>query len=180
MFIVGENLKKLAKQHRIVNDIRDVDDTCIELKLFNVIKRMHLPEEGCILKYGEKIPQECIKKEEIYDELLIPPKGCVLACSSQVITIPNGYMGLVQTKGTLARMFVFAQCSDAQIDSGYHGRITFELYNASPFSIVLRAGQRVANLYILSASDKNVNSYEGKYNEAMEPTVPIYNTIGNY
>ena len=69
---------------------------------------------------------------------------------------------------------MFAQCSDAQIDSGYKGRITFELFNASPFDIVLRAEQSVANLYILSASDKKVNEYEGKYNRAMEPTVPRY------
>lgn len=179
MFIVGENLKQLTKQYKIVNDIRDVDETCIELKLFSVIKRLVLPQNTSknnhILKYGDSIPREYIKKEKIYDRgLKIPSKGCVLACSSQVVHIPRGYMGLVQTKGTLARMFMFAQCSDAQIDSGYKGRITFELFNASPFDIVLRAEQSVANLYILSASDKKVNEYEGKYSRAMEPTVPRY------
>lgn len=174
MFIVGENLKELTNQFNIVDDIRDVSETCIELKLHRVIKRMNVTEKHDMLKYGERIPKECVKAEDILEKgLIIEPKEALLACSSQCVTIPQGYMGMIQTKGSLARLFVFIQCSDSQVDSGFKGRVTFELYNASEFKISIQAEQKVANLYILPVSDKNVGLYKGKYNNAGEPTIQL-------
>lgn len=80
---------------------------------------------------------------------------------------------MIQTKGSLARLFVFIQCSDSQVDSGFKGRVTFELFNASEFKISIQAEQKVANLYILPVSDKNVGLYKGKYNNAEEPTIQL-------
>lgn len=172
MFVVGDNLKELVKRYCIVDDVRDIEETCIELKLHEIIKRFKVPKRIKTIKYGEVIPDELIVRENIRDRgMLIKPKETVLACSKQKVFLPQGFMGMVQTKGSLARMFVFAQCSDSQIDSGFCGRITFELFNASPFNIVLNEGQKVVNLYIMMASDKNVKMYQGKYNNADEPTV---------
>lgn len=172
MFIVGNNLKELVKKYQIVDDVRDVGETCIELKLHNIIKRLITTQSTNTLKYGERIPSECIRKENITEHgIVIEPKEALLACSSQRVIIPKGYMGMVQTKGSLARLFVFAQFSDSQVDSGFSGRITFELFNASNFNIILQEGQKIANLYLIPASDKNVNSYKGKYNNASEPTI---------
>ena len=174
MFIVGENLKQLVKKYNIISDPRDVEETCIELRLCKIIKKLTPTKNVTMLRYGEHIPKECVMKAEIEENgLIIEPLGTILACSDQVITIPQGYMGMVQTKGSLARMFVFAHCSDFQVDSGFKGRITLELYNASQFGILLREGQKVANLYILPVSDKNVKEYQGKYNNADEPTIQI-------
>lgn len=172
MFIVGENLKELVKQHEIVKDIRDVSETCIELKLNRKIKRICKADGIDILRYGERIPSECILEEDIFETgLTIKSKEALLACSYQSVHIPQGYMGIVQTKGSLARMFVFAQCSDFQVDSGFKGYITFEFYNASDFDIYIQCGQKVVNLYILSASDKNIIPYQGKYSGFLEPTI---------
>ena len=174
MFIVGDNLRELVQKYNIVDDMRDVEETCIELRLCKNIKKLITTEKIRILRYGESIPKECVKIEEIpEDGLLLKPSETVLACSNQRVIIPQGYMGIVQTKGSLARMFVFSHCSDFQVDSGFSGRITLELYNASQFGILLREGQKVANLYILPVSDKNVRKYQGKYNNADEPTIQL-------
>lgn len=173
MFVVGNNLRELVRNYKIIDDIRDVEETCIELKLYKVVKRLRVTSNVTSLKYGETIPKEVIEKETIKEDgLCMEPGDAVLACSNQKVYLPQGYMGMVQTKGSLARMFVFAQCSDSQIDSGFSGRITFELFNASPFNIVISKGQKIANLYIITASDKNMKLYCGKYNNATEPTVP--------
>lgn len=174
MFVLGDNLIELSKKYSIVDNIKDIDDTCIELRLDRIIKRIQ-PVEGInTLKYGEEIPIRCVKREYINEKgLILKPNDCVLACSMQSINIPCGYMGWVQTKGSLARMFVFAHCSDSQIDSGFRGKITFELYNASKFDIIIKAGQKIVNLYIVSASDKNIIPYVGKYCNAMEPTIQL-------
>lgn len=174
MLIVGKNLEQLVEKYRITENIKDVDTTCIELRLDRTVKRLCATIRNRTLRYGERIPGECIKVSDIgKDGLLLRPAEPVLACSQQKIVIPPGYMGLVQTKGSLARMFVFAQFSDAQIDSGFSGKITLELFNASPFNILIQEGQKIANLYIIKASDKNVKLYEGKYQYAQEPTIQI-------
>lgn len=174
MFIVGINLKELVEKYNVVEDVRDVEETCIELGLYSIVKKLCNTKDIDTLKYGEKIPEQCIMRENISENgLKIKPGETILACSSQYIFVPQGYMGMIQTKGSLARLFVFAQCSDLQIDSGFRGRVTFELYNASNFNILLQENQKVANLYLMPVSDKNVKMYEGKYNNADEPTIQI-------
>lgn len=174
MFIVGKNLRQLVEKYNVVDDARDVEETCIELKLHKIIKRICIPQRDIILKYGDQVPNEYIKKDDISEGgLIIKPHEALLACSKQRVIIPRGYMGMVQTKGSLARLFVFVQCSDPQVDSGFAGNITFELYNASNFKILLQEGQKIANLYLLPVSDKNVNLYKGKYNGATEPTIQL-------
>lgn len=174
MFIVGVNLKELVEKYKVVEDVRDVEETCIELRLYKIIKKLCTTNGIGTIRYGEKIPEECIEREDITEKgLIIKPQETVLACSSQRIFIPQGYMGMIQTKGSLARLFVFAQCSGFQIDSGFKGRVTFELYNASKFDILLQKNQKVANLYLMPVSDKNVKLYEGKYNNADEPTIQM-------
>jgi hypothetical protein len=172
MFVVGNNLRELVQKHNIVENVNDVDETCIELRLHKVIRRFHITNTIDTLKYGDPIPKEIGIKETVGNEgLTLKPNETVLACSKQQIFLPQGFMGMVQTKGSLARMFVFAQCSDSQIDSGFRGRVTFELFNASPFNIIINKGQKIANLYIMMGSDKNVKKYQGKYNLADEPTL---------
>lgn len=174
MFVVGRNLEELAEKYKIVDDIRDVDETCIELRLNKIVKRIKVTGENNMLKYGEKIPDEYVINEDISKSgLIIKPKEALLACSKQRIIIPRGYMGMIQTKGSLARMFVFVQCSDPQVDSGFIGNVTFEFFNASDFNVLLQEGQKVANLYLMPVSDKNVNIYKGKYNNATEPTIQL-------
>lgn len=170
MLIVGENLKQLIKQYEMVDKKDCYDETCIALRLgSNVIalksKKIHT------LTYGEEIPKSCIKKKKIKEDgLIIPPKGSILACSNEYVKIPMGYFGLIQTKGSLARLFVFVNCSDGQIDPGYEGTITFELYNASPFNIKIRRLEKVANLYIFKTSTNNTKKYSGKYRGKHWPT----------
>lgn len=174
MFIVGENLRQLVNKHSIVDNLRDVEETCIELKLHHIVKRITPAKANRTLKYGERIPNAWIKDEDIKSKgLCIKPYEALLACSSQIVFIPQGYMGMIQTKGSLARLFVFIHFSDSQVDSGYRGRITFEMFNAATFNVLLHEGQKVANLYILPVSDKNVKPYKGKYNNADEPTIQL-------
>lgn len=170
MLIVGENLRELIRQHQIVNKKNCYDETCISLRLGNYIielseKKIHT------LTYGEEIPGNCIKKKKIEaDGLIIPPHGTILACSNEYVKMPTGYFGLIQTKGTLARLFVFVNCADGQVDPGYEGTLTFELFNASPFNIRIRRLEKIANLYIFKTSCKNIKKYNGKYGGNSKPT----------
>jgi dCTP deaminase len=176
MLIVGDNLKELMSQYKIVTPQNSSYDTnCICLSLDKSIISITPPEEeeNSIITYGSEIPKNWINEKVLDYEhgLILDPKMSVLACSFEKINIPSGYFGLLQTKGSLARLFVSINCSDGQVESGFNGKITFEMCNFSDFRIRLRPGDRVGSLFIFKTSSKNVNSYQGRYNLSDKPTI---------
>lgn len=175
MIIVGDNLKDLISQHKIIdNPASSFDDTSICLTLDNSIIRI-IPDEDTILTYGSVIPESWIKEDtiNINEGIVLDPKQTVLACSQEIVRIPLGYFGLLQTKGSLARLFVSLHCSDSQIEPGFCGKITFEICNFSNMKIRLLPKQKVGDLFLLKASTKHVNPYNGKYQNADKPTIQL-------
>lgn len=174
MIVIGENLAQLMKQHKMVDREMCYDETCIQLSLGETCIRLCPSNGNDILTYGERVPDGYIKRYDLdADGLLIEPKAAVLASSAERVFMPQGYMGLLQTKGSLARLCVSLHFSDGQIDSGFKGKVTFEIFNASDFRIRIRKFQPVGNLYILKASTKKHKSYSGKYAEADGPTIQL-------
>ena len=117
--------------------------------------------------YGHTIPQDW-KKSEVIDQngLLLSPGACVLACSRQRIRIPLGYFGLIQTEGSLARLFVGVQISDGQVEGGYQGKVTFELVNLANYSVILPVDSPISQLFIFKTSTRDYKPYAGRYNKA--------------
>jgi len=127
-----------------------------------------------MLTYGEELPEACIRSFILDGEgLILQPKTAILASSAETVCMPQGYMGLLQTKGSLARLCVSLHFSDGQVDPGFKGRITFEIFNASDFQIRIRKFQAVGNLYILKTSTKNQKPYSGRYAGVSGPTVQM-------
>lgn len=174
MLVVGENLKQLIEQFDIVDDDKCFDNTSISLKLHKSIIKLEQDdyEEDVIITYGDEIPERFIKRCEIPSEgVIIPPKSCILACSDEHVSIPEGYFGFLQTKGSLARLFVSLSCTDGQVDPGFKGNITFEICNLSNFSVRLKARQKVGQLFIFKTSTNHVKLYNGRYQNAKGPTI---------
>lgn len=171
MLIVGENLHSLIKQEHICNE-KNFDNTCISLSLGTQAIWLK-PSENCdTLVYGDDIPEECIVKDSISEKgIIIPPHSAVIAASCERINMPIGYFGLVQTKGSLARMMVSVHFSDGQLDPGFNGNVTFEIMNGSDFSIQLRKRQIIANLYVFKTSTYAMTGYNGRYQNADGPTI---------
>jgi len=174
VIVIGENLAQLMKQYKMVDRQDCYDETCIRLSLGNTYIQMRPDEENELLTYGEAVPESCIHQYEIGDEgLVIEPKSAVLASSAEEVYMPQGYMGLLQTKGSLARLCVSLHFSDGQIDPGFRGKVTFEIFNASDFKIRIRKFQAIGNLYVLKAATKRHKLYSGKYAGADGPTIQL-------
>jgi len=175
MIIVGDNLEELISQHQIVdpyNNSHDINSIALSLDK----KIIHIdpnPLDSPIITYGSQIPDSWIKEVNIdnHDGVIIEPKSCILACSYEVIKIPMGYFGFLQTKGSLARLFVSLHCSDGQIEAGFQGKITFEICNLSNFKVRLRCADKVGSLFIIKASTRDSKPYSGRYNSANRPTI---------
>lgn len=171
MLIVGDSLRGLNNHFRVVKRelVLPEEDFSLNLALDRVVKKYETLKEPIV--YGQDLPPASIKAERIKDPyLLLEPGDTVLACSVEVVSMPEGYFGLVQTKGSLARLFVTATCCDGQIEPGYDGRVTFELVNLGKNSIHIPIGARVAQMYIFRCSTRATPRYSGKYQGAKGPT----------
>lgn len=171
MVVVGDNLKGLIQAKNICDESL-FDEFSIKITLGRTVFRLK-PKEGDIIKYGCQTVDEYYTKDELKDELVLAPGECVLACSAQDIKMPLGYIGFVQTKGTLARLFVAAHCADAQIEPGFSGKVTLELMNQSLFTISIPVGANIAQVYIMRCSTDNSKPYNGKYQSSDIPTLPL-------
>ncbi|RZM73949.1 deoxycytidine deaminase [Pseudoalteromonas rubra] len=171
MVVVGDNLKGLIRAKDICDE-ELFDEFSIKIKLDRTVFRL-TPQEKKTIRYGAQTVEEYYKEETLESELLLRPGECVLACSSQIITMPLGYIGFVQTKGTLARLFVAAHCADAQIEPGFSGKVTLELMNHSLFDISIPVGANIAQVYVMRCSTDNSKAYKGKYQSSEKPTLPL-------
>ncbi len=169
MIIVGENLKQLINSYNLIDNEDAFDESCINLTIDNTFIEYEKTDQ--IIRYQEQDMEKLVKEIEVTkDGYILKSKSAVLICSKEIVNMPDFCFGLVQTKGNLARLFVFATCSDGQIDPGYNGKITLELFNASDFDILFKPGQEVANIYIYNTSTP-CKKYSGKFKNANKPTI---------
>ena len=167
MIITGKNLKSLIKQFDIINK-KSYDQFSLSLSLDKQILRFK--ENIPYITYGQEILDEYMERISLQDGYILKPGQAILACSSENIKMPKGYMGLLQTKGSLARLFITIHCCDGQIESGYNGKVTFEICNMGTIPVKLNTGQNIAQMFIFKTScDDEI--YEGKYNNADQPTI---------
>lgn len=167
MVITEINLKELVEQYNIVPS-PSIDQFSITLHLDHTIKQYNYQLEH-IVTYGEKIGRESILTTEIASEYILKSGQSILACSSENVIMPQGYIGFLQTKGSLARLFVTIHCCDGQIEPGFSGRVTFEICNMGNMNVRLLPNAPVAQLFIFKCSS-NKEAYNGQYNKSQSPT----------
>lgn len=87
------------------------------------------------------------KHKEAY---ILQPGEFVLMASREILNIPNGIIGFVQGRSSIARMGIQTEQAGL-IDAGFRGTITFEVFNQTAYPIVLYAGMRIAQVYFFKA-----------------------------
>lgn len=170
MMVVGENLRRLMEQLSISGD-SSFDDFSISLSLDH---NYYAPKGGVTrpIDYNRQDVDDFFESKKISKSgLTLGPSHAVIACSHERISIPLGYFGLLQTKGSLARLFCSIHMCDGQIEPGFNGRITFEIVNTGPFAIRLFPKDNIAQLFIFTCSTSNTRAYNGRYNSADGPTL---------
>ncbi len=167
MVITDVNLQEIVEQYSIVPK-SSIDQFSLTLHLSRIIKLYNFRQSQTIT-YGDKIGEEDILTKEISNEYILKSGHAILACSNEDVNIPPGYIGFLQTKGSLARLFVTVHCCDGQIEPGFSGHITFEICNMGPLNVRLLPNVPIAQLFIFKcSSDKEL--YNGQYNKSEAPT----------
>lgn len=86
---------------------------------------------------------EKVKPKE-YIEL--PPKSFALGTTAEKVRLGPQLAARVEGRSTLGRLGLMVHATAGFIDPGFHGNITLELYNLSPFPFRLRPGMSVCQL----------------------------------
>ena len=169
MILTQVALRALVEKNAVVRRNQDVvvDTTSIGLHLDNQFTK-YAPYDGEAFTPPRKMETTTTTLGEGQD-IILPPNGKLLACTQEEILLPTDKFGLVQTKGSIARGFLFAHVCDGQIDPGYRGKITLELINMSEFYYKLLPGMPIASLFLF-ATDTDVSAYAGRYQNSMHPT----------
>lgn len=175
MLIIDENLKQLMSANEIC-DIALYDQFSISIKLGESFYEPKRNVKKVIYNVEPKPTELFSEKKVIDDKLILEPGGSVIACSKDLYKIPLKYFGLVQTKGTLARLFIQATCNDGQVEPGFEGYITLEITNLSPWMVEIPKSSKIAQLFIYQCSTSVSEGYSGRYAVSSKngPTLPIF------
>jgi deoxycytidine triphosphate deaminase len=79
------------------------------------------------------------------DEIIIAPGECWLAHTQETFAFPANLKGTLQGKSSWARLSLFVECAGL-FDKGFVGTAVLELHNAGTWGILLRKGDRIAQM----------------------------------
>lgn len=176
MLIVSDNLKGITRSFDVCPGSL-VEEFSIKILLDRAVRRMRDdPLDVSPVRYGVRYNPDdfFLPEEQILDSLVLQPGQNCLACSKHEYFMPPGYFGLVQTKGSLARLFVTATVNDGQVEPGYKGKITLEISNLAKFPVSIPSGSEVAQLFVFRCSSSSVAPYDGRYQNARGPTLASF------
>lgn len=180
MIIIEKNLEQLIDQFSIC-DRNLADDFSIRVQLGPEVFDVNNDGKGSRVVYGSHPDPSTLfsPKRRVDQNLVLCPGQQVIACSNARYKMPVDYFGLVQTKGTLARLFVQATCNDGQIEPGFEGFITLEIVNFSPWVVEIPVGADVAQIYLFKSSSVANNAYAGRYSEGAKsgPTLALFQPV---
>jgi dCTP deaminase len=188
------DIKELIKDGKLQIDpfdIASINPASIDLRLGSVVIR-YPPQT---IKVGSERP----KYEEIDisgKSYNLAPGEFILASTMEMVCIPDGYEGVIETKGNIARAGIqvhnndghidtfqaneadtyYSQIqvhnNDGHIDAGFHGHITLEIVNINKnVHIELIPATAICQLFIGKLSSYCDSPYNGKYSNQEKPTV---------
>ena len=112
---------------------------------------------------------------------LLEPGGFALGATEEKLSVPNGLVGRLEGKSSLARLGLLVHVTAGFIDPGWElAQITLEFTNLSPLPIILREKMKIAQIsysYVdkLSAMPYGSKGLGSKYSGQSGPTASKYN-----
>ena len=117
-----------------------------------------------------------IFKDGLYSIL---PGQFLLGTTTECLTLPDNIAARVEGKSSLGRLGLLIHATAGFIDPGWSGCITLELYNATPYSIILHENMAIAQFCFLEMSSSVEKPYgsdglNSKYQGQTQTTASKY------
>lgn len=115
--------------------------------------------------------------ENGYESVVLWPGDCVLARTSEELTLPNNIIARVEGKSTWGRHFLLVHATAGFVDPGFSGSITLELVNLSKKTIHIPIGAAICQVsfdWLEISADRPYGHPElnSHYQGQIDPTLP--------
>ena len=149
--------------------ITGVDDSMINPASLNIRlgKSFLVPKDDQSIFLGDQVAYHS-HEIDFHGFFTIYPGQFVLGTTLERLNLPKRISAFVQGRSSIGRIGLTIQ-NAGFVDPGFHGHITLELINDSPFPIHLQEGYPVGQLVFFETSEVQ-NPYSGKYNGQTEAT----------
>lgn len=171
VFLSDHDIKRLIEDHKLIihpYHSTSINPSSIDLQLGSVLKKYLSPQT---IRSNDDRPdtQEINIQSSSY---LLGPAEFILGTTVERISIPDGYVGFIETKGNMARAGIQVDSNDGHIEPGFSGRITLEIKNLHKEEIFveLTPNTPICQLFIAELKSCCDSLYNGKYQNQKEPT----------
>ena len=104
------------------------------------------------------------------DGYVMQPGEFILASTFEKVTIPNGYQGFIETRGSIARAGLQVHNTDGHVDPGSDHVITIEIVNNNNVPIIIYPEIAICQIFIIKLTTPCDKVYCGKYLGQKVPT----------
>lgn len=144
----------------------------VDLRLGNQIKIMMPGDEP--LDTRSKPSDNVYATYNLKDDQGLPirPGQSLLATTRDYMVLPDDVGGSISGRSSIGRLGLFVE-NAGWVDPGFEGEITLEFYNASPRTIILYPGMRIAQIELVKMDQMPDKPYRGKYQGQKGATVSM-------
>ncbi len=128
------------------------------------VGRDYVPDVSVQVGVIDPYNQRIINTSFEYPLLLpdaIPPRRRWLLGTTEPVSIPAGYIGLICLRSTWARLGLMAPPTIA--DPGFQGYLTMEVFNSGTQPVIIRPGDYLWSMTMLTAPFES--AYQGRYQD---------------
>lgn len=134
---------------------------------FNLGTTFRVPEPHLFSKIDlAAVPLDFTREVEIEPDghYYLPPHGCVLGRTAEIIRVPKNMVARMEGKSSLGRVFLAVHITAGFFDPGFEGYGTCEFVNLMPIPILLRPGLPVCqfSFHMLTGESEG---YKGRYRD---------------
>lgn len=93
------------------------------------------------------------------ERVTIEPQTFMLAHTLERVRLGDNLVARIEGRSTIGRHGLAVHITAGFVDPGFDGQLTLELFNASPHTIILRAGMPIAQLAVQRLSSAAAKPY---------------------
>lgn len=126
-------------------DVRRLQPTSVDLTLDEMIRVPISP--GLDRVDMAAVPEGHTVADVIREQgYVLKPRSFILASTCERVTLPTFLAARVEGKSSVGRLGLAIHITAGFIDPGFDGNVTLEMYNFSPWELVLHAGMPIGQI----------------------------------
>jgi dCTP deaminase len=163
--LVDKEIRELLSSEKLkvlplINIGAQLGSTSLDVRLGTTFQTYQPNQSGIVDFINEASVLEVYSNSRIIDldykeSIVLAPGQFVLAHTMEYIGLPENLAAQLEGRSSFARLGIQVHMTASFIDPGFHGALTFEIYNAGPNPIRLFPGYRIGQLRFFPCEKPN-------------------------